>query len=226
MFTGIIRHIGLVSDSRASQAGRRITIDIGPLVEGLALGDSVAVDGLCLTASAISDSRVEFDVTAESLGRSTLGNIRPGSKVNLERALPANGRFDGHVVQGHVDGLATVKNIKKGDQWVLEFSAERRLVDQMVPKGSIAINGISLTLVTAAGENFSVAIIPTTLADTTLPGLTVGERVNIEVDILGKYVRRYLQTLLEDAAGENTGNSTAAGSPGLTLDKLKQAGFM
>ena len=111
--------------------------------------------------------------------------------------------------------------IRKDKQWVIEFKADRSLVDQMVPKGSIAINGVSLTLVDAAGENFSVAIIPTTLADTTLPSLTVGEKVNIEADILGKYVRRYLQTLLASSTGQ-----APASSGGLTMEKLKQAGFM
>ena len=241
MFTGIIRHVGQVIDTRPSQSGRKITIDIGPLAEGLALGDSVAVNGLCLSATTVSGCKAEFDIIAESLSRSTLGNLRAGSKVNLERALPAHGRLDGHVVQGHVDGLATVKNIQKGDQRTITFSAERSLVDQMVPKGSIAINGVSLTLVDAAGENFSVAIIPTTLADTTLPNLSVGDQVNIEADILGKYVRRYLQTLLESSTGShipggatpaNSASSAAASdknSPagsGLTLDKLRNAGFM
>ena len=221
MFTGIIRHIGQVTDVRASQARRRLTIDIGPLSTGLAEGDSVAVNGLCLTASAISATRAEFDVIAESLSKSTLGDLRAGSRVNLERALPADGRLDGHIVQGHVDGTAAVTNIRKADQWVIEFKAERSLVDQMVPKGSIAINGVSLTLVDAGEDTFSVAIIPKTLADTTLPNLAIAERVNIETDIVGKFICRYLQTLLANSTGQ-----PPATPGGLTMEKLKQAGFM
>ncbi len=221
MFTGIIRHVGKVLDARPSRSGARLRVDIGPLAQGLAGGDSVAVNGACLTASDISGTAAAFDVIAESLGKSTLGDLRAGARVNLERALPASGRFDGHVVQGHVDGGATVAKIGRGDQCLIEFTAEAGLVSQMVPKGSIAIDGVSLTLVQAEAGRFSVAIIPTTLAETTLGNISAGQRVNIETDILGKYVRRYLQTLLASPADNSNNNST-----GLTMDKLKQAGFL
>jgi riboflavin synthase len=214
MFTGIIRHVGSILAVRATAAGRRLRIDLGPLAEGLGHGDSVAVDGICLTASAIDAPAAEFDVIRESLSVSTLGDLRVGSKVNLELALPADGRLDGHIVQGHVDGLATVAGVDRGgEQWVIRFRAERALVDQMVPKGSIAISGVSLTLVETKDNAFSVAVIPTTLKETTLTDLKAGDSVNIEADILGKYVRRYLQAL----GGEGGG--------GLTLDKLRKAGF-
>lgn len=223
MFTGIIRHVGRVLDVRSWRAGRRVKIDLGPLAKGLAEGDSVAVNGLCLTATAIAAPSAQFDVIAESLGKSTLGDSQPGLRVNLERALLANGRLDGHIVQGHIDGIATVRTIRQGDQWVIEFSADHSLVEQMVPKGSIAIDGVSLTLIEAdwAANKFSVAIIPATLNDTTLSALSPGERVNIEADILGKYVRRYLQALLESPASK-----TSATPGGLTMEKLKQAGFV
>ncbi len=215
---------------KPSQAGRRLKIDLGPLTEtdtdNLAIGDSVAVDGLCLTAALITPPAVEFDIIAESLSRSTLGDLTAGSSVNLERALPAAGRLDGHIVQGHVDGIAAVQNIiARSDQTVIEFTAEASLLDQMVPKGSIAINGVSLTLVKAdrVAKKFSVAIIPTTLADTTLPALKISQRVNIETDIIGKYVRRYLHGLLDSDSGNG---NTGPASGGLTMDKLKQAGFM
>ena len=213
MFTGIIRHIGTVRDYRSTATGARLRIDLGVLGENISLGDSVAVDGLCLTVAKISGSDVGFDVVRESLSRSTLGELKSGSRVNLELALRADGRFDGHIVQGHVDGIATVTNIRKQNEWTVEFSADRALVGQMVSKGSIIINGVSLTLVDVAAESFSVTLIPATLNDTTLPALTVGSRVNIEVDILGKYVSRYLQNLTETSGGN------------LTLDKLRQKGF-
>ena len=213
MFTGIIRHIGTVRDYRSTATGARLRIDLGVLAENISLGDSVAVDGLCLTVAKISGSDVGFDVVRESLSRSTLGEPKSGSRVNLELALRADGRFDGHIVQGHVDGIATVTNIRKQNEWTVEFSADRALVGQMVSKGSIIINGVSLTLVDVAAESFSVTLIPATLNDTTLPALTVGSRVNIEVDILGKYVSRYLQNLTETSGGN------------LTLDKLRQKGF-
>jgi riboflavin synthase len=213
MFTGIIRHVGRVLAVRETASGRRLRLDLGPLADGLGLGNSVAVDGLCLTAAVVDAPAAEFDVIRESLSRSTLGELRAGGKVNLELALPAAGRLDGHIVQGHVDGIATVAAVERGEQCLIRFRAERAIVDQMTPKGSVAVNGVSLTLVDAKDDAFSVAIIPTTLKDTTLADLAAGDRVNIETDILGKYVRRYLETLARDPAG------------GLTLDKLRQAGF-
>jgi len=213
LFTGIIRHIGTVRNIQSTASGKRLQIDIGPLAENISLGDSVAVDGLCLTAAKISGREVEFDAVSESLSRSTLGVLKVGSRVNLELALRADGRFDGHIVQGHVDEIATVTTIRKQNEWTVEFAATRELVAQMVSKGSITINGVSLTLVDVGIENFSVTLIPTTLGDTTLPSLTPGAKVNIEVDILGKYISRYLQNL------------TASPEGNLTLDKLRQQGF-
>jgi len=214
LFTGIIRHIGTVRDHRNTAAGARLRIDLGPLAENLSLGDSVAVDGLCLTAADISGSDVGFDVVRESLSRSTLGALKTGSRVNLELAMRADGRFDGHIVQGHVDGIATITNIHKQNEWTVEFTANRELTGQMVSKGSVTINGVSLTLVDVGAEKFSVTLIPTTLGDTTLPTLSPGSKVNIEADILGKYIARYLQNL------------TASPEGNLTLDKLRGQGFV
>ena len=213
MFTGIIRHVGTVRSSAAAAAaaaGARLTIDLGPLAEGLSPGDSVAVDGACLTATAIGAADVSFDVVRETLTRTTLGSLKAGSRVNLERALSLDAALDGHLVQGHVDGVATVK-AATGDEWT--FTAPRELVAQLVAKGSVALAGVSLTVVRAEAESFSVALIPTTLGETTLGDLRVGQSVNIETDIIGKYVLRYLQNL------------GPAGSGGLTLDTLRQAGF-
>jgi len=213
MFTGIIRHVGQVKSARPSGGSLRLVVDVGPLADGLGMGDSVAVNGACLTVAELSGSVVGFDAIGETLSRTTLGSLRAGGKVNLERALAAGDALDGHMVQGHVDGTATVRTVDRGDQWVIEFSATPELVGQMVPKGSVAVDGVSLTLVKAEGRRFSVALIPTTLAETTLSDLSPGREVNIETDVIGKYVLRYLQQI-------------APSGGGLSLDSLRQAGFL
>lgn len=214
MFTGIIRHVGTILAGRDTSSGRRFTIDLGPLAGGLGLGDSIAVNGACLTAAALGGScGADFDVIAETLARTTLGGLAPGAKVNLEPALRLGQGLDGHLVQGHVDGIARLKAIKRGGQVVLQFTAGRELTDLMVPKGSVAINGVSLTLVDATADGFSVAIIPTTLAQTTLGLLSPGAAVNIETDIIGRYIRKFV------AGG------ASAQPAGLTMQKLKDSGF-
>jgi len=213
VFTGIVRHVGLVRDVRRTSAARRVTIDLGPLAEGLCPGDSVAVCGTCLTAGRLDAAAAQFDVVGETLSRTTLGQLRPGCRVNLERSLRLGDALDGHLVQGHVDGTAQVRSIRRGDQHVVVFKAGAELTEEMVPKGSVAIDGVSLTLVEVGGEFFSVALIPITLGQTTLGALAVGDKVNVETDILGKYVRRYLS----GAKGSSSG--------GLTLEKLRSAGF-
>ncbi len=214
MFTGIIRHVGTVTAVRPTPAGRSLRISLGPLVEGLRAGDSVAVCGACLTASDIDRNEASFDVIAETLSRTRLGNLAVGSRVNLERSLTLADALDGHLVQGHVDGLATVRRVRRdGGQWVIELAGGPELTGQMVPKGSVAIDGVSLTLAGVSGEEFSVALIPTTLAETTLGDLTPGDEVNIETDVIGKYVQKYLHQLV------------GGGSGNLSLEKLRQAGF-
>lgn len=219
MFTGIIKHVGRVLESRKSSSGLKLKIELGPIADNLGFGDSVAVNGVCLTATEITPASAEFDVMAESIDRSNLGKQRVGSRVNLEPALRADQGLDGHIVQGHIDGIAKVVSIKKGATWDMRFKASTELVSQMVPKGSVAINGVSLTLIEAAGEFFSVGLIPTTLDETNLTTLASDDIVNIEVDILGKYVKHYLANMLSAGADGKT-------SDGLTLEKLKQAGFM
>jgi len=212
MFTGIIRHVGLVRDAAGTSAGARLKIELGPCAEGLNLGDSVAVNGACLTLAALSGRLGEFDVVTETLSRTTLGQLRAGAKVNLETALRLSDALDGHLVQGHVDGIAQVRAVRRGRECVIEFDAPRELSDWMVPKGSVAIDGVSLTLASLADGRFGVALIPTTLDETTLGGLAVGDKVNIETDVIGKYVRRCLRQY-------------GAGSGGLTIDKLADMGF-
>ncbi len=211
MFTGIIRHVGTVKETRPSNAGGRLAVDLGPVAEGLKPGDSVAVNGACLTVSELAGTVGRFDVVSETLARTTLGSLRAGSRVNLEPALRLGDGLDGHLVQGHVDGTAAVSRIDRAGQWKVYFTCPRELLDAMIPKGSVAMDGVSLTLVDVTRDGFSVALIPTTLGETTLADLAVGAKVNIETDLIGKYIRKCLGSLVS--------------SGGLTLEKLRDAGF-
>jgi riboflavin synthase len=214
VFTGIIRHVGQVQDVRATPSGRALCIDLGPLAKGLASGDSMAVCGACLTARDLAPPAAWFDVIAETLHRTSLGALRPGSRVNLEPALTLADGLDGHIVQGHVDGLARVEGIDRtGGQWTLRCRCEPSLTDGMVPKGSLALDGVSLTLIDVASGAFSVGLIPTTLDETTLADRTPGDAINVEIDVLGKYVRAYLQGQARPSSG------------GVSLDTLRKAGF-
>ncbi len=214
MFTGIVRHVGVVRSVSGGAGGERLAIDLGPLAEGLSEGGSVAVSGACLTVSAIRAGEAEFDVTGETLSKTTLGSLRGGSKVNLELPLKPADALDGHLVQGHVDGVAEVRTVRSGPTHVAEFAAPRELTDEMVLRGSVCIDGVSLTLTDAGDRAFSVALIPETVARTTLGELTGGSKVNVETDIIGKFVLRHLRSLAERGGGG-----------GLTLEKLKEAGF-
>lgn len=199
-------------DMVSAAEGRRLRIDVGPLAERLSPGASIAVDGACLTVVSIAAVQVDLDAVPETLSRTTLGDLRPGALVNLETPVPAGAPLDGHIVQGHVDGVAQVANIQRGRRGhLLELTAPQELTDQMVAKGSIALAGVSLTLVDVADGRFSVALIPATLQRTTLGRLRNFDRANVELDIIGKYVRRHLLAL--------------AGETGLTVEKLRKAGF-
>ena len=213
MFTGIVRHVGQVRAVRRAAAGARLAIDVGPLAEGLGLGDSVAVSGACLTVVSLSGSEASFDVTAETLSRTTLGSLRAGAKVNLERSLGVGDALDGHLVQGHVDGVAVVQAVGNSRDSTWAFSAPGELIAQMVPKGSVAVDGVSLTLVDVAEDHFTVSLIPATLAATTLGARGVGDAVNIETDVIGKYVLRYLREIVPQEQG------------GLSMETLRRGGF-
>jgi riboflavin synthase len=212
MFTGIVQHVGQVRSARATAAGRRLTVDLGPLAEGLRVGDSVSVAGVCLTAAAVDGQNAEFDVVPATAERSTLGSLRPGAKVNLERSLRPDRGLEGHIVQGHVDGTATVRQVRREADWVVEFTCPVELSDAMVPRGSVAVDGVSLTVKAVGSGEFSMALIPTTLQATTLGALAAGDVVNVETDILGKYVAKYL-------------GQRAARPGGLTLEKLRELGY-
>ena len=194
MFTGIVEELGTVAalDHGADSAVLRIR---GPLVVSDAVhGASIAVNGVCLTVVDHDAEGFTVDVMAETLRRSSLGALRPGDRVNLERAMRADGRFGGHVVQGHVDGTATVTARTPGDRWeTVELTLPADLAGYVVEKGSITVDGVSLTVASVTDDTFTVSLIPTTLDLTTLGHKGVGDEVNLEVDVIAKYVERLLE---------------------------------
>jgi riboflavin synthase len=211
MFTGLIEAVCEVRSVSAS--GGALVVDLGALTEDCRLGDSIAISGACLTVTHLSGSLTTFALSPETLQKSTLARLKPRALVNVERAMKATDRFGGHIVQGHVDGIGTVKAVRElGEFADLEFAAEKDLLNQMVSKGSVAIDGISLTIASLGPESFRVAAIPETLSRTTLGAARIGEKVNVEIDIIVKVVRRQLESILP------------GGEP-LTVDRLKQMGF-
>ena len=197
MFTGIVEAVGRVVAIEAQGEKTRLRIEAPRVAEGALLGASIAVNGACLTVTEASAGQLAFEAVRETLDRSALCDLQPGSRVNLERALRADGRLDGHIVQGHVDGTGRVRALeRRGDDVRLAVECPAELATQLVPKGSIAIDGVSLTLVGVSDTGFDVALIPHTLAETNLGDRRPGDRVNLEADVLGKYVLRYLERIL------------------------------
>jgi len=194
VFTGIVEAVGRVLAIEPEGEKARLTIEAPEIAEGARLGQSVAVNGACLTVIGAGEGRLVFEAVRETLDRTSLAGVRPGTRVNLERALRADGRLDGHIVQGHVDGTGRVRALeRRGDDVRLSVACQPALARQLVPKGSIAIDGVSLTLVGVGEEGFDVALIPHTLAATNLADRRAGDPVNLEADVLGKYVLRYLE---------------------------------
>lgn len=196
MFTGIVEEVGTVEAVAwpGDGADARLTVR-GPLVTaGAGLGDSVAVAGVCLTIADLpGDGAFTADVMPETLSRTTLGELAPGSGVNLERALSVGGRYGGHVVQGHVDGVGEVRERVRGERWEdLTIGLDPALARYVAEKGSVAVSGVSLTVTWVGDDAFGVSLIPTTLAATTLGAAAPGTRVNLEVDVLAKYTERLL----------------------------------
>jgi riboflavin synthase, alpha subunit len=190
MFTGLIEEQGRVL---TPPRNGKLSLAASKATEGLALGDSIAVNGVCLTVSAFSGQRFTADVMPETLHRSNLGELRTGSLVNLERALPATGRFGGHFVSGHIDGVGSLLSVRpEGNALIFSIRAAPELLRGIVEKGSVAIDGISLTVVEVTETLFSVSVIPHTAAVTTLAGKRPGDRLNLETDMIGKYVLRAL----------------------------------
>lgn len=210
MFTGLIEKKGKITSIRPG-AAMRLAVDLEELAGGVEPGDSIAINGACLTVTALAGSVVFFDVVAESLRRTALSDLRPGDRVNIERALRAGDRLGGHFVQGHVDGIGTISGrTTTGGEYLLHISAPRGVTDNMIEKGSVAVDGISLTVASLSDEAFSIALVPHTLKHTTIGDKPDGSRVNIETDMLGKWVKK----LLAPRAGQ-----------GITKDFLKEHGF-
>lgn len=193
MFTGIVEELGEVTGLGWVPGGRSAVLRVrGPLVVTDSKdGDSIAVNGVCLTVVEVDGDEMSFDVMRETLDRSALGSLRPGDPVNLERAVMATSRLGGHIVQGHVDGVGTVVSTVPGDAWTdMRVSLPAQLARYLVPKGSICVDGVSLTVVGVDADSFTVSLIPTTLARTTLGAKGPGAPVNLEVDVVAKYIER------------------------------------
>jgi riboflavin synthase len=190
MFTGLVETLGHVEDAIDQGAGRRLVLVWPGLAEPIAIGESIAVNGCCVTAVTALAERFEVQAGPETLARTNLGSRRAGDRVNLERALRVGDRLGGHFVQGHIDTTAVLRERRTDGEWeFMAFGIDAEWTALMVPKGSIAIDGVSLTLVDVAHDRFSVMLIPHTLAATTLGLVRAGERLNIETDILAKHVR-------------------------------------
>jgi riboflavin synthase len=189
MFTGLVEEGGVVARVEPRGEGARLVIGARVVLEGLAVGDSVAVNGACLTAVEVSADGFAVDAVAETLRRTSLGGAAPGDRVNLERPMRLGDRLDGHLVQGHVDGLGTVRAARpEGGSTILEIAAPAHLLRYVVEKGSITVDGVSLTVAQRLPDAFTVALIPHTMAVTTLGPRAAGRPVNLEVDVLAKYV--------------------------------------
>ncbi len=193
MFTGIVEEIGTIQGVKKGVKSSVLTIQGIVIFEGMKLGDSMAVNGVCLTVTGFTSNTFTADVMSETLSRSSLGSLKIGSHVNLERAMSANGRFGGHIVSGHIDGIGTVSSIQKDDNaiWYTIKTAEQML-RYIVEKGSVTIDGISLTVARVAADSFSVSLIPHTVKATVLSEKIVGSKVNLENDVVGKYVEKLM----------------------------------
>ena len=215
MFTGIIEELGTIRSIRRGAASAVLSIGAEAVLSDLRIGDSVAVNGVCLTATGVDGSGFTADVMHETLQRSSLGALGPGSRVNLERAIAADGRFGGHIVSGHIDGTGTIAERRRDDNAVwYTVSAPPALLRYIVEKGSVAIDGISLTVASVEADRFSVSVIPHTAAVTLLGAKGPGDVVNLETDIIGKYVERLLRPA-----------DTPAARSGISLEFLAENGF-
>ena len=213
MFTGIIKQVCKIQSLSRDGVTAVLTVDLGSLAGQTKIGDSVAINGVCLTVSALTGTRATFDVSSETLAKTNLASLAAGTRVNAELAITPTERFGGHFVLGHVDGVAKIKRIDRKNSFAtVEFSTPRELLEQMVPLGCVAVNGVALTIVTLGPDSFTVALIPQTLEHTTLGQAKVADPVNIETDIIIKAVTQQLGKLLKAKTG-------------LTLENLKQQGF-
>lgn len=215
MFTGIVNEVGTLLGIHRGANSAVLTIGAKTILEDVKLGDSIAVNGVCLTVTSFTPSQFTADVMHETLNRSSLGALRPGNPVNLERAMRADGRFDGHIVAGHIDGTGTIASIRRDDNAIrYTIRTTPAILRYIIEKGSIAIDGISLTVAEVGESWFSISAIPHTVAVTTLGEKRPGDTVNLENDVIGKYVEKLLRPQPQE---------TAKGS--LTLEFLAQHGF-
>lgn len=199
MFTGIIEEIGTIKSINSNGISSQLCISANKILEDTKIGDSIAVNGVCLTVTSIKSNLFTADVMAETLRRSNLGSLIPQSKVNLERAMPANGRFGGHIVSGHIDGTGTIAETKpEGNAVWIKINCSDNLLKYIIHKGSITIDGISLTVAKVTDSDFSVSIIPHTAANTTLLQKKSGDVVNLENDVVGKYIEKLLSFQKKD----------------------------
>lgn len=225
MFTGIVEELGRIV--RVPSPGRAGQLEIAAtrVLPGTNVGDSIAVNGVCLTATTVSAAGFTADVMPQTLAHSNLGTLRAGSPVNLERAMAADGRFGGHIVSGHIDGTGTIRRIRH-DQNAVRFAIEApaSIMALIVQRGSVAIDGISLTVAELAADAFEVSIIPHTIEQTTLSHRKPGDAVNLENDVVGKYVQRLLHGACTTPAERAAANASASPSP-LSLSYLSAHGF-
>jgi riboflavin synthase len=213
MFTGLIETTCKVNSARRSAGGLSLVIDLGQIAREVKTGESIAVNGVCLTIARLDGPLASFDLSAETLAKSTLGKLKPSCEVNVERAIRAGERFGGHFVQGHVDGTATIEAIDRSSEFAdIKFAAGAELLDGMVVKGSVAVDGISLTIAGISRSSFGVSVIPETLKRTTLGKAKAGDCANIETDIIVKTVKKHLEKILPKTEP-------------LTAERLKQLGF-
>jgi riboflavin synthase len=221
MFTGIIEELGRVERVSRRAQGGVISIAAQRTLEGTKCGDSLAVNGVCLTATSLESGRFTADMSEETLTQSTLGALRPGAAVNLERALALGHRLGGHIVQGHIDATGRFQSRRpSGDSVVMRFEFPLRVARYIALKGSVAIDGVSLTVADLGPNWLEVAVIPTTLEWTTLPRLSPGDAVNLETDVLAKYLER----LLDGREARNPYDAAAKGA-GLTAEHLQRLGY-
>ncbi|HEX2302042.1 MAG TPA: riboflavin synthase [Gaiella sp.] len=193
MFTGIVREVGRLVEAEGSESGRTLVVEAPATAASTAVGDSVAIGGVCLTAESVEEGRLRFHAVAETLRRTTLGRLGTGGEVNVEPALRAGEPLGGHLVQGHVDGLGTIGSVEaEGEGLRVVVEAPEDVLRYCVEKGSITIDGVSLTVAEFLDDAFAVALVPHTLSTTTLRDLVPGQPVNLEIDVLAKYVERLL----------------------------------
>lgn len=215
MFTGIVEEVGKVRELHKGASSSYISIECSKVLEGTKLGDSIAVNGVCLTVTYMDSTSFHADVMNETLSRSSLGSLSHGSPVDLERAMAADGRFGGHIVSGHIDGTGIITDIKKdGIAHWYTISTAPEILRYIVEKGSVAIDGISLTVAKTTDTNFSVSIIPHTASQTVLSSKNPGDIVNLENDIIGKYVEKLMKP-----------SETSQKPSGITMEFLAKNGF-